>query len=53
MEKALIHLGYGAVLWIFYVLSLRVDQGYTLLSQAPWFFFNIAALIWLVKKHLK
>lgn len=51
MEKALIHVGYVAVLWIYYFLFLRVDQGFTLLSQAPWFFFNTAALIWLLKNH--
>lgn len=51
MDKATIYCGYVAVGCIFFYLIGRLGT-YTLLSQLPWFNFNIAALVWLIKKHL-
>lgn len=52
MRKELFYCGYLLVFAIYLHLIGKVGA-YTLLSQLPWFFFNTAGLIWLVKKHLK
>ncbi len=50
MNKQVIYCGYVAVGFVFLYLLGRLGT-YTLLSQLPWLNFNIAALVYLVKKH--